>query len=224
MPTVRTGESTCIGHPDKLCDLIADTILDDLLVTDPAARCAVEVMATKGRIIVAGENTSTARARVRVRESLRRAVICAGYSPAGWKVTVHTHTQFPVIAAGVSTSLEARDGNESAFVLTGAGDQGTVYGYATAETRERLPLLVIAHDICKRLDTARVDGVIRGIGSDGKSQVFLRYDDDGHATDVEAVVVSIQHTKDTDLEELRRQVTNLITPAFVSTVTTFDPG
>lgn len=103
MPTVRTGESTCIGHPDKLCDLIADTILDDLLVTDPAARCAVEVMATKGRII----------------------------------------------AAGVSTSLEARDGNESAFVLTGAGDQDTVYGYATAETRERLPLLlVIAHDIC----------------------------------------------------------------------------
>ncbi len=180
MPTVRTGESTCIGHPDKLCDLIADTILDDLLVTDPAARCAVEVMATKGRIIV----------------------------------------------AGVSTSLEARDGNESAFVLTGAGDQGTVYGYATAETRERLPLLlVIAHDICKRLDTARVDGVIRGIGSDGKSQVSLRYDDDGHATGVEAVVVSIQHTKDTDLEELRRQVTNLIiTSDFVSTVTTFGPG
>lgn len=128
MPTVRTGESTCIGHPDKLCDLIADTILDDLLVTDPAARCAVEVMATKGRII----------------------------------------------AAGVSTSLEARDGNESAFVLTGAGDQGTVYG---------------------------------------------------HATDVEAVVVSIQHTKDTDLEELRRQVTTLIiAPAFVPTVTTFGPG
>lgn len=224
MPTVRTGESTCIGHPDKLCDLIADIILDDLLVTDPAARCAVEVMATKGRIIAAGVSTSTARARVR--ESVRRALICAGYSPAGWKVTVHTHTQSPVIAAGVSTSLEARDGNESAFVLTGAGDQGTVYGYATAETRERLPLLlVIAHDICKRLDTARVDGVIRGIGSDGKSQVSLRYDDDGHATDVEAVVVSIQHTKDTDLEELRRQVTNLIiTSAFVSTVTTFGPG
>ena len=84
---------------------------------------------------------------------------------------------------------------------------------------------MIAHDICKRLDTARVDGVIRGIGSDGKSQVSLRYDDDGHPADVEAVVVSIQHTKDTDLEELRRQVTNLIiTSAFVSTVTTFGRG
>lgn len=215
MPAVRTGESTCIGHPDKLCDLIADTILDDLLVTDPAARCAVEVMANKGRIIVAGEITSTARARVR--ESVRRALIRSGYSPAGWKVTVRTHTQSPDIAAGVSTSLEARDGDESALVLTGAGDQGTVYGYATAETRERLPLpLVIAHDICKRLDTARVDGVIRGIGSDGKSQVSLHYDDDGHATGVEAVVVSIQNTKDTDLEELRRQVTTLIiTPALL---------
>lgn len=212
---IRTCESTCIGHPDKLCDLIADTILDDLLFEDPSARCAVEVMATKGRIIVAGEITSSAR--VRVRESVRHALIRAGYAPFGWRVNVHTHSQSPDIAAGVNTSLEARGGEESAYVGLGAGDQGTVYGYATAETPERLPLpLVMAHDICRRLDKARTEGTIRGIGCDGKAQVSLRYED-GQAVGVEAVVVSIQHTKATDLEELRRTVrTQVIAPALAS--------
>ncbi|QVI98753.1 methionine adenosyltransferase [Corynebacterium diphtheriae] len=209
---IRTCESTCVGHPDKLCDLIADTILDDLLFEDPSARCAVEVMATKGRIIVAGEITSSAR--VRVRESVRRALIRAGYAPFGWRVNVHTHSQSPDIAAGVNTSLEARGGEESAYVSLGAGDQGTVYGYATDETSQRLPLpLVLAHDICQRLDKARTEGTIRGIGCDGKAQVSLRYED-GQAVGVEAVVVSIQHTKDTSLEELRRTVrTQVIAPA-----------
>lgn len=212
---IRTCESTCIGHPDKLCDLIADTILDDLLFEDPSARCAVEVMTTKGRIIVAGEITSSAR--VHVRESVRRALIRAGYAPFGWRVNVHTHSQSPDIAAGVNTSLEARDGDESAYVVLGAGDQGTVYGYATAETRERLPLpLVVAHDICRRLDKARAEGTIRGIVSDGKAQISLRYED-GQAAGVAAVVVSIQHTKDTSLEALRRTVrTQVIAPALAS--------
>lgn len=209
---IRTCESTCVGHPDKLCDLIADTILDDLLFDDPSARCAVEVMATKGRIIVAGEITSSAR--VRVRESVRRALIRAGYAPFGWRVNVHTHSQSPDIAAGVNTSLEARGGEESAYVGLGAGDQGTVYGYATRETTQRLPLpLVLAHDMCRRLDTARTEGTIRGIGSDGKAQVSLRYED-GQAVGAEAVVVSIQHMKDTSLDELRRTVrTQVIAPA-----------
>ena len=129
-------------------------------------------------------------------------------------MNVHTHSQSPDIAAGVNTSLEARDGEESAYVGLGAGDQGTVYGYATAETPEHLPLpLVVAHDICRRLDKARSEGTIRGIGSDGKAQVSLRYED-GQAVGVEAVVVSIQHTKATNLEELRRTVrTQVIAPA-----------
>lgn len=125
MTSIRTCESTCIGHPDKLCDLIADTILDDLLFEDLSARCAVEVMATKGWIIVAGEITSSVK--VSIRAAVRRAL--------------------------------TRTGGEGAFVLTGAGDQGTVYGYATDETPEYLPLpLVIAHEICKRLDAARMGG------------------------------------------------------------------
>lgn len=134
----------------------------------------------------------------------------AGYSPIGWRISVHVHRQSPDIAAGVDASLEARAGGEGAFVLTGAGDQGTVYGYATDETPEYLPLpLVIAHEICKRLDTARTDGTITGIGSDGKSQVSLRYEGE-KAVGVAAVVVSIQHTRDTDPEDLARQVRSMI--------------
>lgn len=205
MSDIRTCESTCIGHPDKLCDLIADTILDDLLVEDPSARCAVKVMATRGRIIVAGEITS--RVKVRVRESVRRALTRAGYAPVGWRIAVHIHHQSPDIAAGVNTSLEARSGDESAYVMLGAGDQGTVYGYATSETPERLPLpLVLAHEICRRLDAARIEGTICGIGSDGKAQVSLRYGANGKAQGMESVVVSIQHTGGTDLETLRSLV------------------
>lgn len=161
MMSICTCEFTCVGHPDKLCDLIADTVLDDLLFEDLSARCAVEVMATKGWIIVAGEITSSVK--VSIRAAVRRAL--------------------------------TRTGGEGAFVLTGAGDQGTVYGYATDETPEYLPLpLVIAHEICKRLDAARMEGTISGISSDGKSQVSLRYEGE-RAVGVAAVVVSIQHTQ-----------------------------
>ena len=172
MTSIRTCESTCIGHPDKLCDLIADTVLDDLLFEDLSARCAVEVMATKGRIIV--EVMAT-----------KGRIIVAGEITSSVKVSIR---------AAVRRAL-TRTGGEGAFVLTGAGDQGTVYGYATDETPEYLPLpLVIAHEICKRLDAARMEGTISGISSDGKSQVSLRYEGE-RAVGVAAVVVSIQHTQ-----------------------------
>ncbi len=149
--------------------------------------------------------------KVSIRAAVRRALIQAGYSPVGWRISVHVHRQSPDIAAGVDASLEARAGSEGAFVLTGAGDQGTVYGYATDETPEYLPLpLVVAHEICQRLDQTRTDGTITGIGSDGKSQVSLRYDNDGRAVGVEAVVVSIQHTRETNPEDLARQVRSMI--------------
>lgn len=214
--TILTCESTCIGHPDKLCDLIADTILDDLLLRDPSARCAVEVMATKGRIIVAGEITSSAR--LRVRESVRRALTRAGYSPTGWRINVHVHKQSPDIAHGVNQSLEARSGDESAYVMLGAGDQGTVYGYATAETRERLPLpLVVAHDICRRLDTARFEDAIPWIGPDGKAQVSLTYNQHGQVTGVASVLVSIQHEPEVNPDELSRVVrSQVIAPALLA--------
>lgn len=209
MSTVRTAVSVCAGHPDKLADQIADQILDDILFEDKAARVAVEVMAAGRRIIVTGEITTNYRPRIR--ESVRTALAKAGYQPLGFLIYVWTRRQSGDISAGVTTSLEARGGDSSAFALQGAGDQGTVYGYATAETPERLPLpLVLAHRICKRLDTARAEGTITGIKPDGKAQVSVRYDDTGTLEAIDTVVVSVQHEAGKDLEALTREVGSLV--------------
>lgn len=209
MSVVRTAESVFIGHPDKLCDLIADTILDDILTVDPKARVAVEVMATGRRIIVTGEITTTARPRLRA--STRAALRRAGYNPNRFIVYVWVRRQSPDIAAGVTTSLEARTGNSEADAFQGAGDQGTVYGYATNETPERLPLpIVLAHDICRRIDTARTQETITGIHSDGKAQVSVIYDEIGIPTGVDTVVVSVQHDATKPLDVLENEVSELV--------------
>lgn len=184
MCSICTVESVCAGHPDKLADQIADQFLDDILYDDKAARVAVEVMAAGRRIIVTCEITTNHRPRIR--ESVRPALARAGYSTLGILIYVWTRRQSSDINAGVTTSLEARGGDSSAFALQGAGDQGTVYGYATAETPERLPL-VLAHRTCERLDTAQVEGTICGINPDGKAQVSVRYDDTGTPAAVETV-------------------------------------
>ena len=169
-----------------MADQIADQFLDDILYDDKAVRVAVEVMAAGWRIIVTGEITTNRRPRIR--ESVRTALARAGYSPLGILISVWTRRQSSDINAGVTTSLEARGGDSSAFALQGPGDQGTVYGYATAETPERLPLpLVLAHRTCERLDTAQVEGTICGINPDGKAQVSVRYDDTGTPAAVETV-------------------------------------
>lgn len=209
MSSVRTAESVCVGHPDKLCDLIADQILDDIIWEDKTARVAVEVMATGRRVIVTGEISM--KGRPRIRDSVRHALARAGYTPWRFLIYVWVRKQSPDINAGVSTSLEARSGEESTHVLQGAGDQGTVYGYATTETRERLPLpLVLAHRVCERLDTARTEGTITGIKPDGKAQVSLTYDETNTPVAVNTVVVSVQHEADKDLEELTRQVKTMV--------------
>lgn len=209
MCAVKTAESVCVGHPDKLCDLISDQILDDIIWEDKTAHVAVEVMATGRKVIVTGE--ISAKCRPRIRDSVRSALVRAGYSPWRFLIYVWVRKQSPDIDAGVSTSLEAREGDESAHVLQGAGDQGTVYGYATAETPQRLPLpLVLAHRVCERLDTARREGTITGIKSDGKAQVSIRYDDTGTPTAVDTVVVSVQHDADKDPGELARQVKTMV--------------
>jgi S-adenosylmethionine synthetase len=206
---VRTAESVCIGHPDKLCDLIAETILDDILVVDPSARVAVEVMATGSKIIVSGEITATAR--IRIRASVRAALRRGGYNPNWFLIYVWVRRQSPDIDAGVNTSLEVRQGSDAADARLGAGDQGTVYGYATNETPERLPLpLVLAHDICERLDTARTQGRITGIYSDGKAQVSIAYDQIGIPAGIEAIVVSVQHDEHENPELLEREIKALV--------------
>ena len=205
MTKYKTAESVRRGHPDKLCDLIADSILDECLRHDRYSRCACEVMATKGKIFVCGEITCAAKINIRsvVREVLRKV----GYNPMKFIVFVYVHRQSPDIAGGVDSALEVRNsGSEDVFASTGAGDQGTVYGYATRETWTRLPIpVVFANDICKGLDDAMHDGTIRGIGPDGKAQVTVAYED-GKPVGAKNIVVSVQHDADKDLEELRREI------------------
>ena len=206
MTTYKTAESVCKGHPDKLCDLIADNILDACLRKDRASRVACEVMATKGKIIVAGEITCSEKVDIRfiVRNVLREV----GYNPWKFTVFVFVHRQSADIAAGVDTAIEARNGICDPYGSVGAGDQGTVYGYATKETREYLPLpLVLSHRIAKRIDECREGKLIKDILPDGKCQVTVEYEN-GKPKRVKAVVISVQHEANKTQEQLRTDIMN----------------
>ncbi len=208
-----TAESVCAGHPDKLCDFIADSILDACLRKDRSSRVACEVVATGHKIIVAGEITCAKRVDIRfvVREALRDI----GYNPYAFLIYVYVHKQSADIADGVDRALESRSGDTTQYSMLGAGDQGTVYGYATDETREYLPLpLVLAHGICKRVDSVRRDNVIKGIKPDGKAQVTIEYED-GKPKRVASIVVSVQHSVDKNMETLRSElISEVLHPVF----------
>jgi S-adenosylmethionine synthetase len=197
---ILTAESVTEGHPDKLCDTIADAVLDGCLENDPAARVACEVMATEGKIIVAGEITAKELPDI-------PAIVCRTVRETGhdsnYEVEVITHDQSGDIAGAVN-----RDGQ------CAAGDQGILYGYACTETEELLPLpVVLAHRLTLLLTNTRKTGTIRGLGPDGKAQVSVEYVF-GLPSRIAAVVVSCQHDPDKDLKQLRREILRrVITPA-----------
>lgn len=201
-----------MGHPDKLCDRISDAVLDEALEADRNARVAVETLATDGKIVIAGEITCSRRLNVRV--IARKVLADVGYDPDEYTISVFLHSQSEDIAGGVSNALETRNGKEHGNDQ-GAGDQGTVYGYATNECSSFIPMpLELSHRICRRLDEARRYGLIRGIGPDGKAQVSVEYDD-GRPMRVTAVVISVQHDEDKTQEELRDDIfTHVIPEAF----------
>ncbi|NLC32887.1 MAG: methionine adenosyltransferase [Clostridiales bacterium] len=206
MITYKTAESVCAGHPDKLCDLIADNILDACMRKDKASRVACEVMATKGKIIVAGEITCSGK--VDIRFIVKNVLRDVGYNPWKFAVFVFVHQQSADIAAGVDNALETRNGINDPYGSVGAGDQGTVYGYATNETSKNLPLpLVLSHRIVKRIDDCRKGKLIKGILPDGKAQVTVEYED-GKPRRVKTIVVSVQHDKDKTQEELSSDIRN----------------
>lgn len=193
-----TAESACEGHPDKLCDLIADAILDECLMKDENARVACEVLATAGKIIVAGE--ITALEMPDIERIVLQTVEAVGYDPEGYDVDILIHSQSADIASGVDAPAEEDPDGQ------GAGDQGVMYGYATDETPEMLPLpCVLAHRITRLLNLARIEGLIKGLKPDGKAQVSVIYED-GIPREVSAVVVSVQHDEDKDLTELENEV------------------
>ena len=208
----KTAEGVCAGHPDKLCDLIADAILDECLKKDRYSRVACEVMATKGKIFVCGEITCSKK--IDIRMVVRQTLAKVGYNPLKFIVFVYVHRQSADIAGGVNRALETRDvDTDDIFASAGAGDQGTVYGYATNETWAKMPTPVIfVNDLCKRLDEARKDGTIRDVGPDGKAQVTIEYHDDKPVS-VKNIIVSVQHKDIKDLGELRREIiTEIIYP------------
>ena len=199
MKNLITSETVCIGHPDKMCDMIADNLLDAYLEQDSNSRTAIEVMATKDKVIVSGEVTS--RGIVDIEKIVRKTICDIGYDNDealynGNKVTVEIimNTQSPDISMGVNREE------------LGAGDQGMMFGYATDETNEYMPITcVLANKIAKRLEEVRRKGIIPYLLPDGKCQVTI----DASTNKIDKIVVSNQHL-DVDMQSLREDIKNLV--------------
>lgn len=206
MKRFYTAESVTEGHPDKLCDLIADSILDACLKEDENSRVACEVLATKGNIIVAGEITS--RFEPQVFEIIKKVLESAGYEAEEIHMDALIHKQSPDIAGAVERSRERRAGTVSvqSGLASGAGDQGIMIGYACDETPQLMPMpVVLANRIVRELSASRRSGYITGILSDGKAQVTVEYEDD-RPVRLDTVVVSCQHEKEKSLRKLEHEI------------------
>ena len=197
-----TSESVTEGHPDKICDLVSDSILDEIITNDPDSRVAVEALTTTGIVFVAGEVSS--KARIDAQEVVRSTLKDIGYNGLKYgfdgnscSVLTSIHEQSPDISMGVSK-------NENG--VQGAGDQGLMFGYATSETAELMPLpITLAHKLTMKLATVRKEKTLDWIGPDGKSQVSVIYED-SVPKKIDTVVVSTQHTEDISISQVREEV------------------
>ncbi len=210
-----TSESVTQGHPDKICDQISDAVLDDIYAHDPMARVACETTVTTGQVLVMGEISSTYKPDV---AKIARRVICdigydsgdKGFDGNACAVLVALDEQSPDIALGVDKSLERKGGEEDAYNIHGAGDQGMMFGFACDETEELMPLPIsLAHKLAKRITEVRENGTLPYLRADGKSQVTVEYED-GKPVAVTAVVVSSHHSADVELETIRKDITELV--------------
>lgn len=218
-----TSESVTEGHPDKMADRISDAILDALLEKDPNSRVACETVVTTGLVFISGEIRT--EAYVDIQTVVRETVRDIGYTRAKYgfdadtcAVIVAIDDQSSDIADGVDQSLEYKNTDEqSELDKIGAGDQGIMFGYATKETAELMPLPIsLSHALSSRLAAVRKDGTLPFLRPDGKAQVTVEYDENGTPLRVDAVVVSAQHHPAVTLEELsvgiKEEVINKVIP------------
>ena len=201
-----TSESVTEGHPDKMADQISDAVLDACLEQDPGARVACETLVNTGMAVVSGELSTSAT--IDIPSIVRDTVSSIGYDDGDLRysadsiaVLVSMDEQSPEIAQGVDAGLEIRaGGSDEEYDSAGAGDQGMMFGYATAETDALMPLpILLAHRLAERLAEARKEGAVDYLRPDGKTQVTIRYRD-GEPVAIERILVSTQHDPDVDLE------------------------
>ena len=211
-----TSESVTDGHPDKVCDAIADTVLDKLLEQDRMSRVACECAATTGMVIVMGEVTTDCY--IDIPRIVRDVVNGIGYNKPEYGFDGHTlavisaiNGQSADIDMGVSSSFESKHGACGLEFATGAGDQGMMFGFACDETPQLMPMPIsLAHRLTQALSNARRSGEIPYLRPDGKSQVTVEYNSSGTPVRVDAVVISAQHEPDVSLDTIRKDITDKI--------------
>ena len=201
MKKLFTSESVTEGHPDKIADQISDAILDEALAQDPQSRVAVETFVIRGEVMVGGQMTT--KAYIDIPNVVRQTVLDIGYTRAKYgfdgetcAVVTAIDEQSPDIALGVDNALEFKEGEEAEDPLEkiGAGDQGIMFGYASNETEEYMPLSIsLAHKLARRLTDVRKEKILNFLRPDGKTQVTVEFDGDGKPIAVDAIVVSTQH-------------------------------
>lgn len=216
-----TSESVTEGHPDKIADQISDAILDAILAQDPNARVACETAVNTGLVLVFGEITTTAY--IDIQQIVRKKIAEIGYVNFKYgfdadnvAVLVSLDEQSPDIAMGVDDALESRDEEEQSLI--GAGDQGIMFGFATNETEEYMPLPIsLSHKLAQQLAKVRKEEILPYLGPDGKTQVTVEFNEDNTIKRIDNLVISTQHSNDVELEQVREDVIEHVIKPVVNT-------